>query len=70
MPSVTIDFTAQQANRIQFAFSKKLGKPSPNMVDLKQWIVLQIKNIVLDEERDEVIRNARNSHVDAPFEPT
>lgn len=70
MPTLTITFTAQQAARIQTAFASRLGIPSPDMNDLKTWVVKRIKDVVLDEERDAAIRAVQQSHTDAPFEPT
>ena len=70
MPSLTITFTAQQATRIQGAFASRLNKPAPDMNDLKQWVIKQVKDVVLDEERDTAIRAVQQSHVPTPFDPT
>lgn len=70
MPTLTITFTAAQATRIQSAFAKRLNKPAPDMADLKQWVIKQVKDVVLDEERDAAIRAVQQSHTDNPFEPS
>lgn len=70
MPTLTITFTAAQASRIQTAFAQRLGIPSPDMNDLKTWVIKRVKDVVLDEERDAAVRAVQQSHADAPFEPT
>lgn len=70
MPTLTITFTAAQATRIQTAFAKRLGKPAPDMADLKQWVVARIKDVVLDEERGAAIKAVQQSHTDIPFDPS
>lgn len=69
MPSLTINFTAPQAARIQQAFARRAEKPDYDMDDLKQWVIKRVKDVVLDEERDAAIRAVQNSHQDAPFDP-
>lgn len=70
MPTLTINFTAQQAARIQSAFATRISKPAPDMNDLKQWVIARVKDVVLDEERDAAIRAVQQAHTDAPLEPT
>lgn len=70
MPTLTITFTAAQADRIKVAFVERLNIPEPNMGDLKQWVVNQIRSVVLDEERAAAIRAVQQSHIDAPFDPS
>ena len=70
MPTLTITFTNDQADRIQAAFVERLNIPDPNMGDLKQWVVNQIRAVVLDEERAAAIRAVQQSHIDAPFDPS
>ena len=65
MPSVTINFDATQATRLQAAFATP-ENPTPGMPELKQWLVRQMKAKVLQRERG----IAEAAVVVNPFEPT
>lgn len=50
MPTLTINFTAANANRISAAFKTALHVPTFDMDDYKQWIINQTKAVVTQEE--------------------
>lgn len=64
MPTLTIDLTAQQAQRVQAAFATN-DNPSPDMADLKSWVVRQIRARVLQHER----KVQESAITDTEFEP-
>lgn len=50
MPTLTIDFTAPQATRIQTAFKTALNVETFTMTDYKQWVIAQTKAVVKQQE--------------------
>jgi hypothetical protein len=51
MPTLTIDFTNAQANRIATAFKSVLGRDDFTMADYKAWVIEHTKDVVLQEEK-------------------
>lgn len=52
MPTLTIDFTADQTQRISEAFQTMLELPDPaTEADIKAWIIDNLKSIVRSVER-------------------
>jgi len=51
MPTLTIDFTAAQATRIQAAFMAAYAKDTFTMADYKQWVIARTKDLVHEEEK-------------------
>ena len=50
MPTITIDLTAQQAQRVSDAFEFAMGTP-PTMADVRQHLVRELKAFVLNQEK-------------------
>ena len=60
MPDITISLTAAQAQRVQAAFASRTGNPSFGVPEYKAWLINQTKTVVLEEERDAIIREAKS----------
>lgn len=63
MPDLTVSLTAGQATRLQAAFATP-ENPTPNMADLKQFVIRQLKAKVVQYERGV----AQAAIVDVPFD--
>ena len=66
MPTITIDMTAQQANRLADAW-EELYQVRPDLVMVKQHLVRELKAIVSYGEKAKAEREAQSP---APFDPT
>ena len=65
MPDVTLTLSAQQAQRVQAAFATA-DNPTPDVAEVKTWLVRQLRARVLQHER----REQESAITDTPFEPT
>lgn len=50
MPVITIDLTAQQANRLQAAWTEQFGE-TPSIADVKAHLVRELRAIVVLGEK-------------------
>jgi hypothetical protein len=67
MPSITITTDNGQAQRLVAAFRDMTGNPEAGEAEIKQWLVKNLRRIVIDYERQQAI-NAINAP--SPFNPT
>ena len=67
MPTLTIDFTAAQATRIQTAFKAAYNVDTFGVPELKQWTIARIKDLVHEEEKKAA---AKALPAPASFAPT
>lgn len=65
MPTITIEMTMQQANRLGAAWESQFGV-TPSLADVKQHLVRELKAIVIHGER----KAAEALITSAPFDPT
>ena len=64
MPTITIDLTAQQANRLAAAWEQQFGVV-PTIADVRQHLVSELKAIVYHGEK----KADESQFVSAPFDP-
>ena len=67
MPTITIDLTAQQAQRLQDALSESLGQPA-TVDDAKTYIKIKLRQLVQSSEKRVAEAQAAAAAVD--FDPT
>lgn len=65
MPDITINLTAQQAQRVQDAFAVS-ENPNPGIQDVKDWLIRQLRYRVIQHER----AIAEAAIQPTPFDPT
>ena len=68
MPSLTIDVTPEQATRIQSAIGRAIGavdeqgeNRDATAVEVRQWIIEQLKNTVRRQEVDVALATVRDN---------
>lgn len=66
MPTITINITAQQAQRLQDAWVKHFGV-TPTIADVRQHLVKELKAIVMQGEKKAAEEVAASP---PPFDPT
>lgn len=70
MPSITINLTAAQTDRLRAAFTERLER-DPTLEDLKQYIIDDLKRIVREYEVIKARRDAVSAlPPPASFDPT
>jgi len=69
MGTLTITTTTEQDQRILAAFKDRfMLEVNPTQTQIKAWLIEQLKNVVLEHERNEAVRLAQLSEQE--FTPT